>query len=271
MGDFKRLTVSCPVCKVTKEIDIPLEVFNKKKLGSVKINVLRGSVCPEHQFLVLTDTKGKLFGYEILDVVLESNEEKYDGKSKPLTLLDMRRFFGTKGLLHLIHANLYGYPILLLYNDPEFLKSIDAIKELVNDLFSESPFKRIPIKFENSSELAIKISKEIEEYLVINELGEVLNVPWKENLNLEAKMLDQALEIINTQEQLFILRSSLNNFINEALYAKELYETIDPLSRDELIKKLNVKFKSVKFSNNRIKRLIGFLERVYLHQKLNNI
>ena len=97
-----------------------------------------------------------------------------------------------------------------------------------------------------------------------------MNVPWKEKLNLEKEMLEQAFEIINAKEQLFLIKSAINNFTTEALYTKELYETIDPLTKDELTNKLSARFKSSKFNSNRIKQLIFFVERVYLHQHVKN-
>ena len=104
--------------------------------------------------------------------------------------------------------------------------------------------------------------------MVITESGELLSVPWKEKLNLEQQMVDQALEMLNSQEQLFILKNALNNFIAEALYAKELYETIDPLPRDELVRRLNIKFKNAKFDKNRIKQMLSFMEPIYIHQQI---
>jgi len=269
MEEFKKITVICPLCNETKDIKIPMGVFNKKKLGTVKINIPKGSVCSEHDFLILTDPKGRLLGYEILDVVLDSNKNRNDIGSKPLSLLDLRKFFGKRGLLHIFHAKLYGYPILLLYKDKEFQKSIDGIKNFFINLFSDSPLIRIPIKFEQSQELNRKIRKE-KEYLVINELGEILNVPWKENDDIERKMLQQAFDIINHQEQLFLLKNSISKFITESLYVKDLYETIKSLSRDELLRKLNIKFKNAKFSNNRIKFMIIFIERFFIHQRIKN-
>jgi len=53
------LHVKCPICEMEKDINVPGYVFESKQFGALKIQIPKGSVCAEHQFLIYVDTKEK--------------------------------------------------------------------------------------------------------------------------------------------------------------------------------------------------------------------
>lgn len=74
-SEFTSLRVECPNCGETKLIKIPLSVYSNKRFGLVKIKVPQGAVCQNHQFIVITDTKQNIIGYETIDISISKLAE----------------------------------------------------------------------------------------------------------------------------------------------------------------------------------------------------
>jgi len=85
-NDYKELEVSCPFCKVTGKIKIPVNIYLQKKWGTVKIQVPIGAICKEHQFMVLVDTKGIVRGSERLELSTTAVRENKDQTQEKYTL-----------------------------------------------------------------------------------------------------------------------------------------------------------------------------------------
>ena len=75
-SEFKPLRVECPNCGNIKLLKIPLSIYSDKKFGLVKIKVPQGAVCQNHQFIVLTDTKQNVIGYETIDISISRLSEE---------------------------------------------------------------------------------------------------------------------------------------------------------------------------------------------------
>ena len=81
------LEVVCPTCGGMKNLSVPANIITQKKFGTIKIQVPIKVVCPEHQFLVFVDTRGKIRGYEKIDIQMvsitrEDEKEKIKNKIK---------------------------------------------------------------------------------------------------------------------------------------------------------------------------------------------
>ncbi len=69
---YKELEVSCPICEVVKNIQIPKSILIQKRFGIIKIQVPQGGVCKEHQFIVFVNTEGNIMGYETIDLLMKT-------------------------------------------------------------------------------------------------------------------------------------------------------------------------------------------------------
>ena len=65
---YKEIEACCPICGLSKSLNVPEAVLSQKKFGTIKIQVPMGAVCSEHQFIVFVDQKGVIRGYEKIDI-----------------------------------------------------------------------------------------------------------------------------------------------------------------------------------------------------------
>ena len=116
---FKPLELSCPSCGAVKTVNIPESLFTDKKFGHIKIQVPRGAVCEDHVFVVFIDVKGRIIGYEAIDLSIsatteEPKEERVEDSEITMTLINLIKTLGFNCVAGLIHARLFNYPSYLI-------------------------------------------------------------------------------------------------------------------------------------------------------------
>ena len=256
--NYKELTVQCPMCEIEKSIRVPEQIFAQKKFGTVKIQIPLGSIC-QHQFIVFVDLKGKIQGYEKIDIRMSlSTEETSREKEGVLTLRKLILMFGTYGIFSIIHAKLFNYHTYLLV-DENFKHSEDLLS-LIQD-------RLVPQKYRGDKTLSliqetdyakIKLDKES---LVIDSHKHILQTPWHEKLKFEESMLKKALEIMDEEEQLLIVQKDIANFIKEAEYSVDILEGVKQIYEEELMEKLSKELMIPKVNHYRLNLLKEFIKR----------
>ena len=260
----REVELTCPVCQTFKKITVPDAIFDQNNFGTIKIQVPLGAVCTEHQFIAFVDNKGIVRGYERIDLLMNiplKEEENFqsDGRSG-FTINKVVKKYGLYGVLCLIHAKVYRYPIYIFNNKGEFTDSSQ-----LNALFnSYLPKKYLdltyPIIFTNKEEYNKLKLKKKQKALLIDFHQQVFSTPWNEKLKFEENLLKKALEMIDHDEQLFIINQEIQNFINEAEEVKIIIENAKTIFRKDLIDTLSEHLNLPRINISRLNLILNFLD-----------
>ena len=249
---YRNIEVICPVCQKAKEIKIPNQIFDQKKFGTVKIQVPQGGVCSEHQFIVFIDTKGIIRGYEKIDLLLKNLEIQ-----KRFSLHRLVKSFGLYGLFSLIHAKIFNYETLIIYDSSIDIET-EAINQLIDNLLPENYIGTNRINF--LQEVDYNKIKKAKDKLIIDNHQDILQTPWDKKLKFEEEIFKKALNAPNEEEQLYIIKKQIVQLINEVEFVKSIIEKQEIFEND-LIEMISSKLMISRGSNYRIRLIKEFIER----------
>jgi hypothetical protein len=248
-GAKRKIELICPVCQAKNIIEIPEKIFAQKQFGSIKIQVPPGAVCPDHQFIVFLDTKGLVRGYEKIDILMGAPVEKAEKKEiseGKLTLNQLINIFGLYGVFSLIHSKLFGFHAYIIReNSSEEFE--DQINNFLNRITENQYNNSKKIEFIDDTDYN-QINLKNKNALLIDAHNNIMQTPWEEKLTFEESLVKSALEIINPEEQIVLIKRNVLNFIKEVNYTikiledvKEIYDTdlIDLIKRDLKVSKIN--------------------------------
>lgn len=261
-SNVRSIELKCPVCESTNSINIPEVVLSQKKFGTIKVQIPPGAVC-EHQFIVFVDNKGIVRSYEKIDIQMQlPSEETAKEKAGVLTLRKLIRLFGTVGILSLIHSKVFGYPTFIVAE--ENFEVNDELLNLVGDRMLPEEyqgFKTIHLLKESDYGQIMKQIKVGKDTFLMDSKHNILQTPWDEKLKWEEEMIKKALEIIDEEEQLFLIQYDISKFVKEAEETKKILELHDEISEKDLKKKLMSSLNTAKISTLRFKLIKEFIER----------
>ena len=271
----KEIQIQCPVCKKNKIIKVPKYIFDNKKVGNIKIQIYKG-ICCEHQFILFLNKKGEIRGYENIDMNIDLSEvEKSKSKDK-IYLRDLLKTYGDFAVSCVVHSLLLNIPIIILRTKYEG-SNASQFTSLFNKILPESSDKKM-VLVSNILELDYQKAR-IEDALVINPTGIVINSPWKDiQLDFENNIVNDALKIIDDSSQTYVIQDAVSHLFKEAEFIKVIIERED-IIEDDLKKKLKLNF-SRETDNKKLELLKQILEYRYksnvkriknrLLSKLNN-
>ena len=268
--NYKEIEVSCPVCSRSRNIKIPEQIFSQKKFGSIRIQVPQGGVCPEHQFILFIDTKGIIRGYENIDLQLVSTTKR-EAEAGRFTLSDFLRIFGLYGVFCLIHAKIFNYPAYVIKN-----KDTEEISELINRIGNDL----LPGAYQNTSTITLldktdysKIQLKEKNALLMDDNLNILQTPWNVKLKFEEEIVQDALEILDDNEQLKLIQLAISAFIRQAEYTKNLLEKVKIIYNEDLVEKINRELLESKVNLYRVSLIKDFIRQRYspkLADKIKN-
>ena len=252
------LEVVCPSCGGMKNLNIPSAILSHKKFGTVKIQVPFNAVCAAHQFLIFVDTRGKIRGYEKIDIQMITITSKVEKEvAGTLNLRKLIQIFGIYGIFSLIHAKIFNYTTYIL-KDEDFEYNEDTFNSLGDAILPDSyrGSKTVYLLDENEID-NIKLKKR--NALVIDTKQYIYQTPWTTKLKFEEELIKRALEIIDEQEQLNLMQQDITKLIDEVNCTILILDDIKEIYEDDLIeeitKTLNIK-KINKYRLNLIKEFI---------------
>jgi len=255
---FKVLEVVCPTCGEMKNINIPEAVFSQKKFGTVKIQIPINAVCSEHQFIVFVDIKGKIRGYEKIDIhmstIIPEVEKEVPGA---VNLRNLIQIFGIYGIFSLIHAKIFNYPSYIIKN--ENLELNEEILNSTGDLILPEAYrgsKTIHILEETDIN---KIKVKENNALVMDTSQHIFQTPWPIKLKFEEQIIKRALGIIDEVEQLKLLQQDISKFINEVHYTVSILDDVNEIYDDELIIQISKALSIKKISSYRLNLIKEFI------------
>lgn len=249
---FRNIEVSCPVCQMVKKIKIPNQIFDQKRFGTVKIQIPQGGVCSDHQFIVFLDTKGIIRGYEKIDLILRNLEIE-----KKFSLHGLIKLFGLYGLFSLVHAKIFNYETLIIYDSTIDIEP-EAINQLIDDLLPKKYRGTNKINFLQEADYN-KIKK-VKDKLIIDNHQDILQTPWDKKLKFEEEIFRVALNAPNEEEQLSIIKNQITQLVNEVEFVKIIIEKTEIFEND-LIGMISSKFIVSSVSVYRIRLIKEFIER----------
>ncbi len=250
MSEEMSLKVTCPVkdCGHSKDIKVPSYVFQNKAFGTLKIQIHKGIVCPEHQFVIFVDKKGKIRGYEKIDLQLTIAKKPAPEEDEVTTSLsELTETVGEFASLNIFHAFLLNVPIVIFVKeDSENLKNNSPIQKMIKELFLNVIKINEPLRYMKRADFK---NFKMVNTLAIDEEGYILSSPWEINkFDLEQGILEKALETQDFKAQGIIFRQAVSKlikkveFISDFIKKGEIYE-------EDIKSKIRNKFLQKKVTN----------------------
>ena len=269
---YKVIEATCPICGLSKVLNVPEAVLTQRKFGTIKIQVPMGAVCAEHQFIVFVDQKGVIRGYEKIDIqmAMPTAETELE-KAGVLTLRKMIQIFGLYGVFSLLHAKVFNYPSYVIID--EDFKHNEKVLNKVGD-------RILPEKYRNQENTHLleetdysKIKLKEKDALLMDTHQHILQTPWDEKLKFEESIMKRALEIIDEDEQLILLKQNISKLIREAEYSAGILEKVKEIYEDDLIERLSHDLMIPKINHYRLTLIKNFIKQRYsskLASKIKN-
>lgn len=271
-SNYKAIEAICPICGLSKSLNVPEVIFAQKKFGTIKIQVPTGAVCPEHQFIVFVDSKGIIRGYEKIDIqmAMPAAETELE-KAGVLTLRKLIQLFGLYGIFSMIHSKVFNYPVYII-KDENFKYSEDVLHAIAEMLLPERYKGDKIVHFLEETNYG-KIKLKEKKALLMDTDQHILQTPWDEKLKFEENMLKKALEIIDEEEQLVLMQQAIARLIKEAEYAKSVLEDVKEIYEDDLIEQLSRDLMIPKITHYRLSLIKNFIRQRFsskLASKIKN-
>ncbi|MFX1356501.1 MAG: hypothetical protein ACFFA8_04380 [Promethearchaeota archaeon] len=267
-SEFKPLRVECPNCGGSKLLKIPLSIYSEKKFGLVKIKVPQGAVCQNHQFIVITDTKQNVIGYETIDMSISKlSEEPKEATSNGITLKYLVDLFGFNCVAGFLHAKLFNYPSYII-TSKQFTVDLSILDKIFDKLIPEQYRDTPSIQFlkydrdiyPNPGYYYFLISNKMKNDFLVNLKKHIVNMPWDTNVNYESLIINKSLEI-DEHDGYKIVESYFNQFVKDVELIKETLENYKHISEKNLIKEVNQKSTLSTINKDRIRLIKEFFER----------
>ena len=270
--EIKILKPACPKCGVSKRIPIPGSVFSQKSFGLIKIQVPKGAVCEDHQFIVIADIEARIIGYEAIDISVSKEEEELlspeiESEIKfPLKFLINK--IGFNSVAGLIHAKLFKYDSFVIKSH-EFDISLEDLNEYFDNMIPEPYKNSIKIDvvdyddeiFPNPGYFYSLVKNQKTKAFLFNPRKHIVQMPWSTNMDYETHILDYALERTDPKEQTKIISDSIRRFISDSEFAKIILDDIKKISEKDFMKILDEKLASTTVNKYRMTLIKEFLRR----------
>ena len=156
---LKRLKITCPICRKSKEIDIPERIVDCKK-DLTNIPIPQHRVC-EHAFLMclkIVDDQIKVHGVKETDVVHEYVVSDYRLRVQEKELFEIKSYLKQETLINTLNALFFKKKALILTrNSDDFNKTIFKFFNLIFqdsftitiDVIDRAKFEKNPDLFNN--------------------------------------------------------------------------------------------------------------------------
>jgi len=254
----KDIQVQCPTCKKEKMIKVPNYIFDNKKVGNIKIQIYKG-ICCEHQFILFLNKKAEIRGYETIDMNIDLSEVEESRSKDKIYLRDLLKTYGNYAVSCVIHSILLNIPIIILRTKYEGSRASE-FTSLFNKFLPNTPNKKMMI-VSNILEMEYQKAK-IEDVLVINPTGIIINTPWKDiQLNFENNIVNEALKIIDDSTQTYIIQEAVAVLFKDAEFIKAIIDK-EEILEDDIKRKIAFNF-SHELSNKQLDLLKQILEHRY--------
>ncbi len=249
----KQVKVQCPIeeCNKKAKIEVPKYLLDKKKFGTLKIQVHQG-VCCEHEFIAFIDRNGKVRGYEQIDMSINLDKflQEQEGGEEKIYLNNLVKKYGVYATSNMLRALMLDLNIYLILKGGESIKFPMMVNSLLKSFLPEGYKKELIIFSIQEEEYE---NTEIKNALAITPSGNVSDNPWKEgSYENEKNIINRGLYILDQDAQHIIVENEIKKLFNRAQYIKEVIMDIDEIYEDELKSKIKEKFNTGEVSDEDI-------------------
>ncbi|MHA1326487.1 MAG: hypothetical protein ACTSRH_04125 [Promethearchaeota archaeon] len=246
--ELRILKPACPKCGASKAINVPESLFQRGSFGFVKIQVPKGAICEEHQFIVITDNTGLILGYEeIDDTVVRIEEELELEEERGLTLQYLIKRLGFNCIAGLLHSKIFNYPAFIITSQ-ELEFSLDELNEFFDNLFPRE-FKDSNNKIElieyddeifpNPGYFYSLVKNQRKNAFLMNPRRHVIQIPWRTTIRYETSIINFALEKNDPEESYKILSDLILRFLEDVKFTRDTLTPLKKISEKDLIKILD--------------------------------
>jgi hypothetical protein len=266
---YSAIELACPKCGASKAVNVPKSLFEEKQAGHIKIQVPKGAVCQNHVFIVFLDIKGRVIGYESIDVSIgETQKESKEEVRDPITLNDVIDALGFNCVAGLLHAKLFNYPSYLIMNNDGRV-NLTLINKIFDDLIPEdyNNLKQLKLirydsdTFPASTYFYSLVQNQRRTAFLMNPRKHVIQVPWDSEVEFEKYILNFVLEKKDESEHFKYLAYQIAKFLDDIKYIISILEEKKKISKKELIKELKEKLITSTINKNRIVEIKEFIQR----------
>ena len=266
---YSAIELSCPKCGASKKVNIPKSLFEEKEFGHIKVQVPQGAVCQDHVFIVFLDVKGRVIGYESIDLsVGDTQKESKEEVKDPITLNDLINALGFNCVAGLLHAKLFNYTSYLIMNNDGKV-NLELINKLFDDLIPENynSIKELKlIKYDSdiypaSTYFYTLVQNQRKNSFLINPRKLVIQIPWNSELEFEKYVLNNVLERKDENEDFKHLAYHIAKFLDDIKYVISFIEDKNKVSKKELIRELQEKLITSTINKNRLIEMKEFIQR----------
>lgn len=264
------IDVACPRCGVEKTIHVPETLFAEKKFGHIKIQVPKGVVCQDHVFIVFLDVKGRIIGYETVDLLIKSaHETKLSEELVEDKTTKLERFIDDIGFncfAGLIHSKLFNYPLYLIKNE-ESKVNLDIINNNLDEIMPETYKNRRSLKvidfnkeiYPNATYFYALVKNKRRTAFLMNTRKLIVQMPWNTGIELEQGIINSALKKEDQNEQLKFLTFFITKFLEDVDKTISILETTKKISKKDLVKILKEKSPLSTVTRNRVNFIKEFI------------
>ncbi len=267
------IDVACPRCGAEKTIHVPKTLFDEKKFGHIKIQVPKGAVCQDHIFIVFLDIKGRIIGYETVDLSIKTTTEKkipqeIDIEEKATRLDQFIEDFGFNCLAGLIHSRLFNYHSYLITNE-KFSVKLDVINTTLDEIMPAAYKNRRPLKtiefnnkiYPSATYFYALVKNQKRTAFLMNPSKLIVQMPWKTGIGLEKSIINSALKKEDQNDQLKFLTFFINKFLEDVDITISILKTTKKISKKDLVKKLKEKSPLSTVTKTRVDFIKEFIHR----------
>ncbi|MFX1380153.1 MAG: hypothetical protein ACFFA4_13785 [Promethearchaeota archaeon] len=269
------INIACPSCGSEKTVNIPETLFTEKKFGHVKIQVPQGAVCQDHVFVVLLDIKGRILGYQTVDLSVSSTteskpkEEAHLEKTEATGLRKLIEMLGFRCLAGLIHTKIFNYqPYVIIKRDFEL--NVDEVNNFLDDIVPEMYKNKRVLKhieyndyvFPTATYFYALVKNQRKRAFLINLDKHIIQMPWQTGLDLEKGFITSALKNEDHIEQIKYLSFYISKFLEDVDKTKIIIESVRKISKKDVVKKL----KEIAITSTVTKEYISSIKE-FLHRR----
>ncbi|MCP4763230.1 MAG: hypothetical protein GY870_15765, partial [archaeon] len=255
-SSLKSINFTCPICEVSNEVNIPIDLFNKVASKTIEFKIPNGIICEKHEITAIMDKKFNIKQYETNDII--SFEPEADITEK-VSFIDLIKDYGINTVLNLFQAKLLDFDIYFvsLLTEEDFETSINRFfLELLPEKYRNT--KSIQI-FDEADENIKSIIKDKNALIIDTYYKNTINIPWKKSLRFDKNIIKGIIQKETSSEQSEAIKKMLIQFIDLVEIVKNRLEKVDNVYIDELKEELEEE--NIKVSENLLFMIKDFIYR----------
>ena len=251
---LKSINLTCPICEISKEVNVPIDLFKNISSKTIDFKVPNGIICNKHEITAILDKKFNVQQYETNDII--SIEPEVDIK-EDVSFLDLIKNYGINTVLNLFQAKLLDYQIYMvsLLGEEEFESSINSFfSEVLPEKYRET--KSIQI-VDDADENIKSIIKDKNAMIIDTYYKNTINIPWQKSLRFDKNVIKGIMQKETSSEQSQALKDLIIQFIDLVENVKNRLEKAEEVFIDEL--QIELEQEDVRVSENLIYMIKAFI------------